>query len=167
MDCSTPGFPVHHQLLEITQTHVHQVSDAIQLAHPLSSPSPLAFNLSQHQSLNCYLLITAYHLSFMFLRPSFSYWSLHLQCFSQTKQSKLLSQHPHSHSSSRKNPFVSIVTFKCLQINQYSQFHCEAGLSFIRAAGYLWEQYMELPLTFFSTYDDRLLSRLIRKSHPT
>ena len=51
MDCSTPGFPVHHQLLELPQTHVHQVSDAIQPSHPLSSPSPPAFNLSQHQGL--------------------------------------------------------------------------------------------------------------------
>ena len=51
MDCSTPGFPVHHQLLELTQTHVYQVSDAIQPSHPLSSPSPPAFNLSQHQGL--------------------------------------------------------------------------------------------------------------------
>ena len=41
MDCSMPGFPVHHQLLELTQTHVHWVSDAIQLSHPLSSPSSL------------------------------------------------------------------------------------------------------------------------------
>ena len=49
MDCSTPGLPVHHQLLESTQTHVHWVGDAIQLSHPLSSPSPPAFNLSQDQ----------------------------------------------------------------------------------------------------------------------
>ena len=51
MDCSTPGFPVHHQLPEITQTHVHRVGDAIQPSHRLSSPSPPAFNLSQHQGL--------------------------------------------------------------------------------------------------------------------
>ena len=51
MDCSTPGFPVHHQLLEPTQTHVHHVSDLIRPSHPLSSPSPPAFNLSQHQGL--------------------------------------------------------------------------------------------------------------------
>ena len=50
MDCSTPGFPVHHQLPELTQTHVHRVGDAIQPPHPLSSLSP-AFNLSQHQGL--------------------------------------------------------------------------------------------------------------------
>ena len=56
MDCSTPGFPVHHQLPELTQTHVHQVGDAIQPSYPLSSPSPLnlqsfpasgAFQMSQ------------------------------------------------------------------------------------------------------------------------
>ena len=51
MDCSMPGFPVLHQLPELAQTHVHWVSDAIQLSHPLSSPSPPALNLSQHQSL--------------------------------------------------------------------------------------------------------------------
>ena len=49
--CSTPGFPLHHQLPELTQTHVHWVSNAIQPSHPLSSPSPPIFNLSQHQSL--------------------------------------------------------------------------------------------------------------------
>ena len=49
-DCSIPGFPVHHQLLELAQTHVHQVGNAIQTSHLLSSPCP-AFNLSQHQSL--------------------------------------------------------------------------------------------------------------------
>ena len=49
MDCSTPGFPVHHQLPENTQTHVHWVGDAIQPSHPLSSPSPPAFSLSHHQ----------------------------------------------------------------------------------------------------------------------
>ena len=51
MNRSMPGLPVHHQLPEFTQTHVHQVSDAIQPSHPLSSPSPLAPNPSQHQSL--------------------------------------------------------------------------------------------------------------------
>src|SRR5574337_89658 len=53
MNCSTPGFPVHHPLLEFTQIHVHRVGDAIQPSHPLSSPFPPAFNLSQHQGLLC------------------------------------------------------------------------------------------------------------------
>ena len=51
MDCSMPGLPVHHQLPEFTEIHAHCVSDAIQQSHPLSSPSPPAFNLSQHQGL--------------------------------------------------------------------------------------------------------------------
>ena len=51
MNRSTPGLPVHHQLPEFTNTHVHRVSDAIQPSHPLWSPSPLALNPSQHQSL--------------------------------------------------------------------------------------------------------------------
>ena len=51
MDCSRPGFPVLHQLPELTQTHIHWVSDVIQPSHPLSSPSPPAFNLSQNQGL--------------------------------------------------------------------------------------------------------------------
>ena len=51
MNHSTPGLPVHHQLLEFTQTHIHQVSDATQPSHPLLSPSPPAPNPSQHQGL--------------------------------------------------------------------------------------------------------------------
>ena len=51
MNHSMPGLPVYHQLPEFTQTHVHQVGDAIQPSHPLSSPSPPVFNLSQHQGL--------------------------------------------------------------------------------------------------------------------
>ena len=51
MNCSTPGLPVHHQLPESTQTHVHWVGDAIQPSHPLSSPSPLTLNVEKHQGL--------------------------------------------------------------------------------------------------------------------
>ena len=51
MNCSTPGLPVHHHLLEFTQTHVHRVRDAIQPSHPRSSPYPPAPNPSQHQSI--------------------------------------------------------------------------------------------------------------------
>ena len=58
MDCSTPGLPVHHQLLEFTQTPVHRVSDAIQPSHPLSSPSPPAPNPSQHQDYNPTIYLT-------------------------------------------------------------------------------------------------------------
>ena len=51
LDCSMSGFPVHHQFLELAQTHVYRVSDAIQQSHPLSSPSPPTFSLSHHQGL--------------------------------------------------------------------------------------------------------------------
>ena len=51
MDCSTPGPPVHHQFREPAQTHVRRLGDAVQPSHPLSSPSPPAFSLSQHQGL--------------------------------------------------------------------------------------------------------------------
>ena len=51
MDCSMPGFPVHHQLPELAQAHVHQVGDTIQPSHPLISPSTPAFNLSQQQGI--------------------------------------------------------------------------------------------------------------------
>ena len=51
IDCSLPGFPVHHQLLELLQTHVHWVGDAIQPSHPQSSSAPPAFKLSEHQGL--------------------------------------------------------------------------------------------------------------------
>ena len=51
MNRSTPGLPVRHQLLKLAQTHVHQIDDAVQPPHPLLSPSPPAFNLSQHQGL--------------------------------------------------------------------------------------------------------------------
>ena len=51
MDCSMPGFPAHHPLPELAQIHVHPVDNAIQPSHPLLSPSPPTFNLSQHQGL--------------------------------------------------------------------------------------------------------------------
>ena len=51
------GFPVHHQLPELAQTHVHQVNDAIQPSHPVSPPSPPAFNISQHQVFSCELVL--------------------------------------------------------------------------------------------------------------
>ena len=66
MDCSTQGFPVLHHLLELAEIHVHQVDDAIQPSHPLSSPSPPAFNLSQNQGFSNEL---ALHISWT------KYWS--------------------------------------------------------------------------------------------
>ena len=78
MDCSIPGLAVHHQLLELAQTHVHWVGDAIQPSQPLSSPSPPAFNLSQHQGL--FQWVSSYQVakywSFCFNGPSNEYSGL-------------------------------------------------------------------------------------------
>ena len=76
MDCSIPGFPVLHQLPELIQTHVHQVGYAIQPSHPLLSPSPPVFNLSQHQvfSNESVLIRWPKHWSFSFsISPSNEY----------------------------------------------------------------------------------------------
>ena len=78
IDCNTPGFPVHHQLPELTQTHGHQVSDAIQ-SHPMSSPFPPTFSLSQHQSLFKWVLCIRWpkYWSFSFsISPSNEYSGL-------------------------------------------------------------------------------------------
>ena len=82
MDRSTPGFPVHHQLQELVQTHVHRVSDAIQPSHPLSLPSPPAFNLSQHQGL-------FYELALRIRWPK--YWSLSFRISPSNEYSGLIS----------------------------------------------------------------------------
>ena len=72
MDCSTPGFPVHHQLLEPAQTHVHQIGDAIQPLI-LSSPSPPAFNLAQHQGL--FQSVSSLHQVAKVLELQLQHWS--------------------------------------------------------------------------------------------
>ena len=71
--CSTPGFPVHHQLQELVQTHVHRFGDAIQSSHPLPSPSPPAFNLSQHQGL--FQWVSSLHQVGIILEPQVQYLS--------------------------------------------------------------------------------------------
>ena len=74
MNCSMPGLPVHHQLPQFTQTHVHRVGDTIQPSHPLSSPSPPASNPSQHQSLFQWVIRWPKYWSFNFsIIPSKEY----------------------------------------------------------------------------------------------
>ena len=70
MDCCTPGLPVHRQLRELAQTHIHEVGDTIQPSHPLLSPSPLASSLSQHQGL--FQLVSSSHQVAKVLSFSFS-----------------------------------------------------------------------------------------------
>ena len=73
MNHSTPGLPVHHQLPESTQTHVHPVSDAIQTSHPLSSPSPPALSPSQHQCL--FQWVSSSHQVAKVLESQLQHWS--------------------------------------------------------------------------------------------
>ena len=82
MDYSMPGFPVHYQLQELAQTHVHRVSDAIQPSHPLLSSSPPAFNLSQHQGL--FKGVSSLH-------QVASYWSFSFSISPSKKYSGLIS----------------------------------------------------------------------------
>ena len=109
MDCSIPGFPFHHQLPKLAQTHVHQGGDSIQPSHPLSSPSPPVFNLSQHQGLfqkvSC-LLQLAKVLEFQFsINPSNEYSGLiffridSLDLFAVQGSLKSLLQHHSSRAS--------------------------------------------------------------------
>ena len=74
MNCSMPGLPVHHQLPEFTQTHIHWVHDAIPPSHPLSSPSPPAFNLSQHQGLFKWIS-SSYQVAKLLVEARFSPWT--------------------------------------------------------------------------------------------
>ena len=77
MDCSTPGFPVHQQLLELAQTHVHRAGDAIQPSYSLSSLSPPAFNLSQHHSLFQWVRLSHQELQLL------KYWSFSIHPFNE------------------------------------------------------------------------------------
>ena len=86
MDCSMPGLPVHRQLLEFTQTHAHRVGDATQQSHPLLSPSPPAFNLSQHEGLSI-------ESAFLIRWPK--YWSLSFNISPSNEHSGLISFRMH------------------------------------------------------------------------
>ena len=82
MDCSTPGFPVYHQLLELDQTHVHQVGDAIQPPHPLLSPSPPAFNFP---SIRVFSSESVFHIRWP------KYWSFIFSISPSNEYSRLIS----------------------------------------------------------------------------
>ena len=118
MNCSTPGLPVHHHLPEFTQTHVHRVSDAIQPSHPLLSPSPPAFNLSQHQGLSnesalCISWPKYWNFS-LSLSPSNEYSGLisfRMDCFDLAVQGilkSLLQHHSSNASILRRSAFFTV-----------------------------------------------------------
>ena len=118
MDCSTPGLPVHDQLLEFTQTHVHLVGDAILPSHPLSSPSPPAFNLSQHRGL--FKWVSSSHQVAKLLE-----FQLQHQSFQWTPRTDLLQNGLVGSPCSLKDPQESSLTpqFKSINSSVLSLLH--------------------------------------------
>ena len=119
MDCSTWGFPVHHQLPELAQTHIYRVSDAIQPSHPLSSPSPPAFNLSQHQGL--FKWVSSSHqvakvLEFLFQHQSF-WWIFRILTGLISLQTKGLSRVFSNTTHSSKLFILQHSTFFIVQLS--------------------------------------------------
>ena len=121
MDCSTLGFPVHHQLLELSQTHAGQVGDAIQPSHPLSSSSVPTFNLSQHQGL--FQWVSSSHqvakvLEFQLqISPSNEYSGLVSRQFNLITSIKVLSPNKVTFWSTRCyncSTFFFFIVFMCL-----------------------------------------------------
>ena len=118
MNHSTPGLPVHHQLLKFTQTHAHRVSDAIQPSHPLSSPSPPAPNPSQHQGL--FEWVNSLHQV-----PKVLEFQLQHQSFQRTPRTDLLQDglvgSPCSPRDSQESS--STPQFKCINFSALSFLH--------------------------------------------
>ena len=144
MDCSTPGFPVHHQLPELV--HLHPVSDAIQTSHPLSSPSPPVFNLSQHQGLFKWVSSSyqvAKVLKFQLQHQSFQWifrtdflldWLLGSPCCPRDSQEASSTTQFKSINSSAlsflyRNGAIGLATFQVLQ-DKTNSIHRKLGLQF-------------------------------------
>ena len=129
MDCSMPGFPVHHQLLEFTQTHVPWVGDAIQPSHPLSFPSPPAFNLSQHQGL--FKWVSSSHqvakvLEFQLRHQSFQ-WTLRIDLLYDGLVGSPCSPRDSQESSPHHSSKASILQCSAFFIVQLSHPYMTAG----------------------------------------
>ena len=156
MDCSTPRLPVHHQLPEPTQTHVHCVGDSIQPSQPLSSPSPPPFNLSQHQGFSdksVFHIRWPKYWSFSFsISPSNEYSgliSLRIACFYLLAvQGTLKSLHQH-HSSK-----TTVLQCSAFFIVQLSHPYMTAGKTIALIRHTFFGQVMSLLFN--------MLSRLVR-----
>ena len=127
MDCSTPGLPVHQQLLEFTQIHGHSVGDAIQPSHPLSSPSPPSFNLSQHQGLFKYFILCIrwpkyWSFSFSIILP------MNIQDWSPLGWTGLISLQSKGFSRALSNTTVQKHQFFGVQLSLHSNSHIHTWL---------------------------------------
>ena len=140
MNCSTPGLPVHHQLTESTQTHVHQVGDAIQPSHPLSSPSPPAPNPSQHQGL--FKWVSSLHQVAKGLE-----FQLQNQSFQWTPRTDLLQDGPVGSPCSPRNSQESSPTpqYKSINSSALSFLHSPTltPIAFRRSFWHLYREQIE------------------------
>ena len=123
MDCNTSGFSFHHQLPELAQTHVHWVGDDIQPSHPLSSPSPPAFNLSQHQGL--FQGVSSLHQVAKVLRVSVStsVLSMNTQAWSPLRWTGWISLQSKGLSRIFSNTTVQKHQFFSAQLSLWSKSH--------------------------------------------
>ena len=120
---AAPGFPVHHQLLKLAQTHVHQVSDAIQPSHPLSSPSPPAFNLSQLQGL--FKWVSSLH---QVAKVLFSFLPMNIQDWSPLGWTGLISLQSKGLSRVFSNTTAQKHRFFSAQLSLWSNSHIHTWL---------------------------------------
>ena len=161
MNCSMPGLPVHHQLLEFSQTHVHWVSDVIQLSHPLSCPSPPDFNLSQHQGL--FKWVNSLHqmaniLEFQLQHQSFQ-WTLRTDLLQDLLHSKGLSR-VLSNTIVQKHQFLSTqlsfregngnpLQYSCLENSMSGRTWRAAVLGIAKSQIWLSDFTIFLPIVLF------------------
>ena len=141
MDGSTPGLPIHHQLLEFTQTHVHWIGDAIQPCHPLPSSPPPAFGLSQHQGL--FKWVSSSHqlakvLEFQLQHQSFQ-WALRLLSFRMDWLDLLVVQGTLKSLLQHHSSKASILRLSLFFIVQLSHLHMTTGKTIALPKWAFWE----------------------------
>ena len=135
-DCSTPGLPVHHQLLEFIQTHVLWVGDIIQPSHPLSSPSPCAFNISQHQRLYQWVISTH---QVLVASVSASVLSMNIQDWFPVELNGLIFLQSKGLSRVFSNTTVQKHQFFSTQLSLWSNSHLDLSLGFLPSGFPLYE----------------------------
>ena len=155
-----PGFPVHHQLPEFAQTHVHQVSDAIQPSRPLLPPSPFAFNLSQHQGLfqwvgSSHQVVIVLELqlqSFQWISGLISFKIDWFDLLNQGTLKSLFQYHSSKTSVLQCSAFFMIQLFYSFHINGIIKYvFCKYLLSLSRMFPGSWTRGMDQYFIFFST----------------
>ena len=126
MDCSTPSLPVHHQRPEFAQTHVHWVRDAVQTSHPLSSPFPPAYNISQHQGI--FQWVSFFTSGGLSIGASASVFPMNIQYWSPLGWTGWISLQSKGLSRVFSNTTVQKHQFFCAQPSLWSSSHIHTWL---------------------------------------